>query len=145
MKVYLIEGPLMNRIEQRDAQHYGTSGQSHIQMIKKMHAFAQKKGISFDSFQSDIEGEIVSFIANITDADGLIINAAAYTHTSVAIRDVLEMKQIPTIECHLSRVFDREEFRQKSLISPVASGVIAGVGSFGYELALRALVHLSAE
>lgn len=145
MKFYLIEGPLMDKIEQRDQKHYNGLGGSRQETMLSLHKFAEQNGASFDSFQSDIEGEIVSFIASLADADGLIVNAAAYTHTSVAIRDALEMRKLPVIECHLSRVFDREEFRRNSLISSVASGVISGLGFFGYELALRALVEHYAE
>lgn len=135
----------MDKIDQRDPKHYNRLGGSRKETMKSLHKLAQQNGATFDSFQSDIEGEIVSFIASLSDADGLIVNAAAYTHTSVAIRDALEMRKLPVIECHLSRVFDREEFRRNSLISPVASGVISGLGFFGYELALRALVKRCAE
>ena len=145
MKYYLIEGPLMNRVEQRDAAHYGTSGMSRDEMLQSLRLLAEQTNNTFDSFQSDIEGEIVSFIASTSDADGLIINVAGYTHTSVAIRDALEMRKLPVIECHLSRVFDREDFRKNSLINSVATGVISGLGFLGYELALQALIALGAE
>ncbi|MCK5808322.1 type II 3-dehydroquinate dehydratase [bacterium] len=145
MKYYLVEGPLMNRVDQRDANHYGTAGMSRDDMLHNMKMLAESNGVEFDSFQSDIEGEIVSFIASLSDADGLIVNVAGYTHTSVAIRDVLEMRKLPVVECHLSRLFDREDFRKNSLINAVATGVISGLGFFGYELSLRALMNLSAE
>ncbi len=139
MNIYLIEGPLMDRIDERPKEHYGSFPVSRNDMLKRLDSLARKYGASFFSFQSNIEGEIVSYIAE-TDADAFIVNVAAYTHTSIAIRDALEMKAVPVVECHLSRVFAREFFRQKSLISAVSTGVISGFGLLGYELALRALL-----
>jgi len=107
---------------------------------KKCKEHAKKNKIKIDFFQSNIEGEIVTKIQKSRDKfDGLIINAAAFTHTSVAILDALNLVKIPKIEIHISNIFHREEFRHKSLISSAVNGLICGLGSYGYILAIDAI------
>ena len=111
-------------------------------MLKQHHCkkYAKKNIIELSFYQSNIEGEIVDKIQNSrNDQDGLIINAGGYTHTSVAIHDALKILKIPIIELHISNVFNREEFRHKSLISKVARGVICGFGADGYLMSLQAM------
>jgi len=105
---------------------------------------SQKKiGVKVHFFQSNIEGEIVTKIQNARkEFDGIIINAAGYTHTSVSIRDALDIFKKPIIELHISNIYKREEFRQKSLISGIVNGIICGLGSNGYILAINAMHHL---
>jgi 3-dehydroquinate dehydratase-2 len=104
---------------------------------------AQKQGIELKTFQSNHEGEIVSKIgANIDWANGILINPAAYTHTSIAIRDALSAVSLPVIEIHLSNIYKREDFRHHSYVSPIAVGVICGFGNHSYELALNAMINI---
>ena len=104
---------------------------------------SKKIGVKVDFFQSNIEGEIVTKIQNARkEFDGIIINAAGYTHTSVSIRDALDIFKKPIIELHISNIYKREEFRQKSLISGIVNGIICGLGSNGYILAINAMHHL---
>ena len=104
---------------------------------------SKKIGVNIDFFQSNLEGEIVAKIQeSIKSFDGIIINAAGYTHTSVSIRDALNIFKKPKIELHISNIYKREEFRQKSLISDVVTGIICGLGSDGYILAINAMQEL---
>jgi len=104
---------------------------------------AEENGINLKIMQSNHEGEIVSFIGENMDwADGIIINPAAYTHTSIAIRDALSAVNLQVIEVHLSNIYQRESFRHFSYISPIAVGVISGFGAISYELALRAMIEI---
>ena len=105
--------------------------------------FAKKNNFKLTLFQSNIEGEIIEKIQNSrNNHDGLIINAGGYTHTSVAIHDALKILKIPIIELHISNIYNREDFRHKSLISKVAKGIICGFGSEGYIMALKAMKNL---
>jgi 3-dehydroquinate dehydratase-2 len=106
-----------------------------------MEAVADELGAELESYQSNHEGDLVDKIGD-TDADGIIINPAAYTHTSVAIRDALSAKTIPTVEVHLSNIYAREEFRHKSLVAPVVSGQISGFGKTSYFIGVKALIGL---
>jgi 3-dehydroquinate dehydratase-2 len=109
----------------------------------QMKAVADQNGFEIEFFQSNLEGEIVDKIQEcLGDADGIIINPAAYTHTSIAIRDAISAVQIPTIEVHISNVARREDFRQKSLISDVAAGTITGFGPFSYHLGMIAMIQI---
>ena len=102
--------------------------------------FAKKNNFKLTLFQSNIEGEIIEKIQNSrNDHDGLIINAGGYTHTSVAIHDALKILKIPIIELHISNIYNREDFRHKSLISKVANGIICGFGAEGYIMALKSM------
>lgn len=112
----------------------------------QMENVAKQNNISIEFFQSNFEGEIIDRLQEcLGDADGIIINPAAYTHTSVAIRDAISALNIPVVEVHISNIYRREEFRQKSLTAPVCSGQISGFGPFGYHLALIALMQILAE
>lgn len=138
MKILVINGPNMDRMGHRDVAVYGSETLSEInEKIKKL---ASRIGISVEFFQSPSEGDIVSKIGSADgNYDGIIINPAAYTHTSVAIRDAIEAGEVPVIEVHLSNIYSREEFRAKSLTAAVCAGQITGFGSDSYLLALRAL------
>jgi 3-dehydroquinate dehydratase-2 len=135
MKIAVIQGPNLNMLGIREQNIYGPMKLEDIH--SQMRAFAEQNGLEIEFFQSNLEGEIVDKIQEcLGDADGIIINPAAYTHTSIAIRDALAAVQLPTIEVHLSNIHNREEFRQKSLIAPVCAGQIVGMGPFGYHLAM---------
>lgn len=142
IRILLIHGPNLKLLGRRKPEIYGSDTISDINQT--LHRLAQEKGIELDIIQSDDEGEIVSAINNAIDKyQVLIINPAAYTHTSVAIRDAIEAVGIPAIEVHLSNIYKREEFRQKSLIAPVAVGQISGFGKDSYLLALLAAISLA--
>ena len=138
MHIQVIHGPNLNMLGTREPGHYGLQTLSDID--EELIALGDKLGVRITSFQSNHEGEIVDKIQHL-DADGLIINPAAYTHTSVAIRDALLAVKIPFIEVHLSNIHKREAFRHKSMLVDVANGVVAGFGAFSYSLALRGLHH----
>jgi len=144
MKVVVIQGPNLNMLGVRELQVYGamTLEQIHEQMKR----FAEDNGLEIEFFQSNLEGEIVDRIQEcLGDAQGIIINPAAYSHTSIAIRDAITAVQIPTIEVHLSNIHAREEFRKKSITAEACAGVIAGVGPFGYHLAMIAITQIMNE
>jgi 3-dehydroquinate dehydratase-2 len=112
----------------------------------QMEAFAGQNGIEVEFFQSNLEGEIVDRIQEcMGEANGIIINPAAYTHTSIAIRDAIAAVQIPTVEVHLSNIYQREEFRHKSLTAPVCAGQISGFGPFSYHMAMIAITQIMNE
>ena len=138
MNIVIINGPNLNLLGEREPKIYGKETLKSIE--KKCKEHAKKNKIKVDFFQSNIEGEIVTKIQKSRDKfDGLIINAAAFTHTSVAILDALNLVKIPKIEIHISNIFHREEFRHKSLISGAVNGLICGLGSYGYILAIDAI------
>ena len=137
-KIIILNGPNLNLLGEREKNQYGTFTLNDIQKDCKI--FADKIDINITFFQSNIEGEIVEKIQNSrNDQNGLIINAGGYTHTSVAIHDALKIIKIPIIELHISNIYNREDFRHKSLISKIAKGVICGFGSEGYIMALKAM------
>ncbi len=138
LHIQVIHGPNLNMLGSREPGHYGN--QSLIDIDEALIALGDKLGVRVTCFQSNHEGEIVDKIQHL-DADGLIINPAAYTHTSIAIRDALLAVKIPFIEVHLSNIHRREAFRHKSMLVDVATGVIAGFGAHSYTLALRGLHH----
>ncbi len=141
MKIVVIQGPNLNMLGVRETNIYGPMKLEDIHT--QMKAVADQNGFEIEFFQSNLEGEIVDKIQEcLGDADGIIINPAAYTHTSVAIRDALSAVQIPTIEVHISNISRREEFRQKSLISPVVAGTITGFGPFSYHLSMVAIMQI---
>jgi len=110
---------------------------------RQMEGFAKQNNIDIEFFQSNLEGEIVDRIQEcMGDANGIIINPAAYTHTSIAIRDALSAVQLPAIEVHLSNIHQREEFRHTSLIAPVCAGQIVGMGPYGYHLAMIGIMEI---
>ncbi|MGN0005968.1 MAG: type II 3-dehydroquinate dehydratase [Candidatus Gastranaerophilaceae bacterium] len=139
MKILCINGPNLNLLGTREPDKYGTVTLSQIE--ENVKSKAQELGIEVDFYQNNIEGEIVNTIqAAKSIYDGIIINPAAYTHTSVAIRDAISAVVIPSVEIHLSNIHTREEFRHKSFTAPVCIGQITGFGSYGYILALFAIV-----
>lgn len=138
MKIKVINGPNMNLLGIRDKKFYGELSLDEIN--EKIKSKAKDIGATVDFFQSNCEGEIIDEIQNCIGAyDGIIINPGGYTHYSVAIRDALEAVQIPAIEVHLSNIFSREDFRNKTLTGQSARGIIAGLGAEGYILALLGL------
>lgn len=139
MKILVINGPNLNLLGMREPETYGTETLAGINHSLEDAALKISAAVGF--YQSNSEGELVDAIQGAVGLyDGIIINPAAYTHTSVAIRDAISAVAIPTVEVHLSNVYSREEFRHKSFIAPVAIGQIAGFGSAGYKLALEGLV-----
>lgn len=139
--VLVLNGPNLNMLGKRQPEIYGRETLADIEAACR----AEAKGLdlSLDFFQSNHEGALVDRIQQAREANsGIIINAGAYTHTSVALLDALNAAEKPVIEVHLSNIYKREEFRHHSYISPVAVGVICGFGSQGYLLALRAMARL---
>ena len=139
--ILIINGPNLNLLGEREQSQYGSITFDSLKDIclKK----SEDLGIKLDFLQSNIEGEIVSIIQDARiKHDGIIINAAGFTHTSVSIRDALTIYKKPIIELHISNIYKREEFRHKSLISGVVTGIICGLGSNGYILAINAMHEL---
>ena len=137
-KIIIVNGPNLNLLGEREQSQYGSTSFNELKdkCLKK----SNEIGINLDFVQSNIEGELVNLIQNSRDKyDGMIINAAAFTHTSVAIRDALSLFKKPIIELHISNIYKREDFRQKSLISDVVNGGIFGLGTEGYILAIISL------
>ena len=138
IKILFINGPNLNLLGEREQSQYGTINYEDLKdlCIKK----ANELNINLEFVQSNIEGEIVTWIQKEKKKhDGIIINAAGFTHTSIAIRDALQIFDNPKIELHISNIYNREEFRKKSLISDVVNGGIFGLGSNGYILAIMAM------
>jgi len=137
-KIIIINGPNLNLLGEREQSQYGSVTFNSLK--KKCIEKAEELKIDIEFFQSNIEGEIVGKIQEARENfDGMIINAAGYTHTSVAIRDALDIFKKPIIELHISNIYKREEFRHKSLISNIVTGGIFGLGSDGYILAIISL------
>ena len=139
-KIEIINGPNINLLGKREPEIYGNLTLEDINNIIKNHA--DKLDLELKFFQSNIEGEIVNKIQECQNSDGIIINAAAFTHTSVAILDALKSLDIPKIEVHISNIYKREEFRHKSLISQTVNGVICGFGINSYKLALEGIKNI---
>ncbi len=143
MNVLVINGPNLGLLGTRQPDVYGA--QTLDEMMEALRAHAGSKGVELECFQSDIEGEIVARIGSSRGTfDAIIINPAAYTHTSVAIRDAISGVDLPCVEVHLSNTHAREEFRHQSLTAPVCVGQIMGFGSIGYRMALDGLVDRAA-
>ena len=139
--IIVINGPNLNLLGEREQSQYGSIKYKDLESQCLEHS--KKLGIEVNFTQSNIEGEIVTTIQEARKKyDGLIINAAGFTHTSVAIRDALVIFKKPSIELHISNIYKREEFRQKSMISGVVSGIICGLGANGYILAINAMQEL---
>ena len=137
-KIIILNGPNLNLLGEREKKQYGNFTLKDLE--KSCNDYADQNNITLTFFQSNIEGEIVDQIQTArNNHDGLIINAGGYTHTSVAIHDALKILKIPIIELHISNIYNREEFRHKSLISKVAKGVICGFGADGYLMSLNAM------
>ena len=140
-KIIVINGPNLNLLGEREKEKYGTVSLKDVETDCKKYAKSNDIEISF--FQSNIEGELVDMIQESRKkCEGIIINAAGYTHTSVSISDALAIVKIPIIELHITNIYNREEFRHKSLISKIASGIICGFGTQGYIMALSAMKNI---
>ncbi len=137
MKILLLNGPNLNMLGTREPEKYGHVTLKDIE--NKITQMASENNIEIEAFQSNHEGEIIDKIQS-TDAIGLIINAGGYTHTSVAIRDAISAKQIPTVEVHMTNIHSREEFRHTSLISGVSIAQVVGFKEKSYEYALLGLI-----
>lgn len=141
MKILIINGPNINLLGTREPEIYGTLTLEQINT--ELESFAKELGAETISFQSNIEGEIVDAIQKAKcewGCDGIVINPAAYTHTSVAIRDAISAVALPTVEVHISNIHAREEFRKNSFIAPVCIGQICGFGLDSYKLGLKGLL-----
>lgn len=139
MKILIINGPNLNMLGRREDKWYG--GEPFEKILEKLQE--RFEDLEIDYFQSNVEGEIVTRIQELADEDymGLIINAGAYSHYSLAIHDALLIPQIPKIEVHLSNIYLREEFRRKSVLTRACDGIIAGLGKESYRLALEYFVQ----
>lgn len=146
MNILVLHGPNLHLLGKRQPEIYGHQTLPDINAILDRHAAASPHEVVLKILQSNHEGELVSIIGeHIHWADGILINPAAYTHTSVAIRDALATVALPVIEIHLSNIYAREEFRHHSYISGVAVGVIGGFGPLSYTLALEAMIQILQE
>ena len=139
--IIIINGPNINLLGEREQSQYGSI--TYDDLKNKCINYSKELSTNIEFTQSNIEGEIVTIIQKAKEKfDGLIINAAGFTHTSVAIRDALTIFKKPSIELHISNIYKREEFRHKSMISDVVTGIICGLGSNGYILAINAMHEL---
>lgn len=139
--IFVLNGPNLNLLGKRQPDVYGTATLDDVR--KRTEARAQQHGLEIEFRQSNHEGQLVDWIQEAREAaSGIIINAAGYTHTSVALLDALQAAELPVVEVHLSNIFRRDPFRQHSYISLGANGVICGLGAKGYELAIEALADL---
>ena len=140
-KVLVIHGPNLNLLGQREPEIYGR--QSLDEINAGLLSLGEKLGLEIETFQSNHEGDIVDRIQMaVGSCDGILINPAAYTHTSIAIRDALSLLDIPVVEIHLSNIYKREPFRHKSIVADIAAARISGFGAQGYLLGLQGLVNL---
>lgn len=144
LTIYVLNGPNLNLLGEREPAIYGTATLSDLETLSQ--DTATQLGATVIFRQSNHEGELVDWVQEARrQAGAVVINAGGYTHTSVALRDALKVLTIPVVEVHLSNPGNREDFRHKSLVSPAASGVIAGFGPLGYRLAIEAAVALAAK
>jgi len=140
-RVLVIHGPNLNMLGKREPEIYGTTGLNDIN--KDILSLGKKLGLTVESFQSNHEGAIIDKIQEaFQKCDGLIINPAAYTHTSIAIKDALLILKIPVIEVHLSNIYKREPFRHRSMIADIATATMCGFGHNGYYMALEAIARM---
>ena len=141
MKIFVINGVNMNMLGIREPEKYGSMTLKDLE--KELYAYSFELGIDIETFQSNHEGEIVEKIHSAyNNADGIVINPGAYTHTSVAIRDAISAVNIPTVEVHMTNIHSREDFRHNSLIAPVCAAQISGFGTDSYKLGLQGLTLL---
>ena len=139
MKILVINGVNMNMLGLREPEKYGSMTLNDLE--KELYALSFELGIELETFQSNFEGEIVEKIHSAQNGiDGIVINAGAYTHTSIAIRDALAAVSVPTVEVHMTNIYKREEFRHNSYLAPVCIGQISGFGINSYKLGLKAVV-----
>ncbi|MCP4969959.1 MAG: type II 3-dehydroquinate dehydratase [Arcobacter sp.] len=144
MKIAVIQGPNLNMLGIREQHIYGPM--SLEQIHDQMKTSAEQNGVELEFFQSNLEGEIVDRIQeSLGTVDGILINPAAFSHTSIAIKDALSAVNLPTVEVHISNIYKREEFRQKSITAAASTGVITGFGPFGYHLGLISLSQIVSE
>ncbi len=144
MKIAVIQGPNLNMLGIREQHIYGSM--SLEQIHDQLKSAAAQNGIELEFFQSNLEGEIVDRIQEcLGTVDGIMINPAAYSHTSIAIKDALSAVSMPVVEVHISNIYKREEFRQKSITAGASTGVISGFGPFGYHMGLIALMQIISE
>jgi 3-dehydroquinate dehydratase-2 len=141
LKILILHGPNLNLLGKREPEHYGHATLDSIN--SDLQSLADENSVDLDIVQSNAEHELVDKIQGAAGSDFIIINPAAFTHTSVAIRDALASIAVPFVEIHLSNVHARESFRQKSYLSDIAVGVITGLGPIGYSLALKAAIDLT--
>ena len=144
MKIAVIQGPNLNMLGIREQHIYGPM--SLDQIHEQLKGAAGQNGVEVEFFQSNLEGEIVDRIQEcLGTVDGIMINPAAYSHTSIAIKDALSAVAMPVVEVHISNIYKREEFRQKSITAGASTGVISGFGPFGYHMGLIALMQIVSE
>ena len=144
MKIAVIQGPNLNMLGIREQHIYGSM--SLEQIHEQLKSAAAQNGVELEFFQSNFEGEIVDRIQEcLGTVDGIMINPAAYSHTSIAIKDALSAVNMPVVEVHISNIYRREEFRQKSITAGASTGVISGFGPFGYHMGLIALMQIISE
>lgn len=139
MIIHVVNGPNLNMLGKRDPSIYGEL--SYDQIVDKIKNWANSKDVILDFFQSNHEGEIIDYIQNVPDEDGIVINPGAFAHYSYAIHDALETFKGPKVEVHISNIFKREEFRAKSVISRACNGVISGLGWYGYILGIEYIME----
>ena len=137
MKICVVNGVNLNMLGKRETEIYGSETLESINA--EIQKYCEKRGVTVEFFQSNIEGEICEFLQN-TNADGVVLNAGAYTHYSIAIRDAITASKKMVVEVHISNLFEREEFRQKSVIAPVCCGTVCGFGKKGYILAIESFL-----
>ncbi|MBI3353962.1 MAG: type II 3-dehydroquinate dehydratase [Nitrospirae bacterium] len=141
LKILVLHGPNLNLLGLREPEIYGKT--TLIDINKELMGFAKKEGLELTTKQSNFEGELIQIIQEtMENYDGIVFNPAAYTHTSIALRDAIAAVNIPVIEVHLSNIYKREQFRHHSYISEVVEGVVSGFGKESYFLGLRALINL---
>ena len=142
LKLHFLNGPNLNLLGEREPEIYGSSTLADLESIAREAADAEQATLTF--LQTNHEGELVDWVQNARkNADALILNAAAYTHSSVALHDALKALTIPVVEVHLSNPSERESFRKRNFVSPCASGVIKGFGPLGYRLGVSAAAALA--
>ena len=139
-RILIINGPNLNMLGKREPEVYGRTTLKELE--KKCVNESKRLDLNISFFQSNSEARIIDMIQKSQDYDGFIINAGAFTHTSIAIHDALKILKIPKIEVHISNIYNREDFRKKSFISPAVNGIIAGLGIDVYLIALRSMKNL---
>jgi 3-dehydroquinate dehydratase-2 len=140
MNIFVINGPNINRLGLREPEIYGTT--TYKQLVEQMTAYAELNGIEFTFVQSNHEGELIDLIHSAAEADGIIINPAGYSHTSISIMDALKSISVPIVEVHISNVYERESFRHSMITAKAADAVISGMGIDGYLYAAAFLANL---
>ncbi len=144
MKIAVIQGPNLNMLGIREQHIYGPMNLEQIH--DQLKNAAAQNGVELEFFQSNLEGEIVDRVQEcLGTVNGILINPAAYSHSSIAIKDALSAVELPTVEVHISNIYKREEFRQKSVTASATTGVISGFGPFGYHMGLIALMQIISE